>query len=48
MNIDVGYISLVKLVLAITKNHSHRLYLGEYPQMKVLDMAFWQVGFDYK
>lgn len=20
----------------------------EYPQMKVLDMAFWQVGFDYK
>lgn len=20
----------------------------EYPQMKILDMAFWQLGFDYK
>lgn len=29
VNIDVGYISLGKLVLASTKNHSHRLYLGE-------------------
>lgn len=29
VNIDVGYISLGKLVLATTKNHSHRLYLGE-------------------
>ena len=29
VNIDVGYISLGKLVLASTKNHSHRLYLGD-------------------
>lgn len=29
VNIDVGYISLAKLVLASTKNHSHRLYLAE-------------------
>jgi hypothetical protein len=29
VNIDVGYISLGKLVLASTKDHSHRLYLGE-------------------
>lgn len=28
-NIDVGYISLGKLVLATTKNHGHRLYLGD-------------------
>jgi len=27
VNIDVGYISLGKLVLATTKNHSHRIYL---------------------
>jgi hypothetical protein len=29
VNIDVGYVSLGKLVLASTKNHSHRIYLGE-------------------
>jgi len=29
VNIDVGYISLGKLVLASTKNYSHRLYLGD-------------------
>ncbi|MDD4569495.1 MAG: DUF4416 family protein [Tepidanaerobacteraceae bacterium] len=29
VNIDVGYINLGKLVLASTKNYSHRLYLGE-------------------
>ncbi len=29
VNIDPGYISLSKLVLATTKNHSHRLYLGQ-------------------
>jgi hypothetical protein len=28
-NIDPGYVSLVKLVLASTKNHAHRLYLGQ-------------------
>ncbi len=28
VNIDTGYISLAKLVLASTKDHSHRLYLG--------------------
>ncbi len=28
VNIDVGYISLGKLVLATTKDHSHRIYLG--------------------
>ena len=29
VNIDPGYISLGKMVLASTKNHAHRLYLGE-------------------
>ena len=29
VNIDVGYISLGKLVLASTKDHSHRIYLGK-------------------
>jgi hypothetical protein len=29
VNIDVGYITLGKLVLATTKDHAHRLYLGE-------------------
>jgi len=29
VNIDPGYISLGKLVLASTKNHAHRLYLGQ-------------------
>ncbi|MGD8398029.1 MAG: DUF4416 family protein [Anaerolineae bacterium] len=28
VNIDPGYVSLGKLVLATTKNHAHRLYLG--------------------
>jgi hypothetical protein len=29
VNIDPGYISAAKLVLATTKNYSHRLYLGQ-------------------
>jgi hypothetical protein len=29
VNIDPGYVSLGKLVLASTKDHAHRLYLGE-------------------
>jgi hypothetical protein len=29
MNIDPGYVSLGKLVLASTKNHGHRVYLGQ-------------------
>ncbi|QAT16895.1 hypothetical protein BU251_03680 [Candidatus Velamenicoccus archaeovorus] len=29
VNIDPGYISLAKLVLATTKNHSHRIYLRQ-------------------
>jgi len=29
VNIDPGYISLGKLVLASTKDHAHRLYLGQ-------------------
>lgn len=29
VNIDPGYIDLSKLVLATTKNHQHRLYLGQ-------------------
>lgn len=28
INIDPGYVSLSKLVLATTKNYSHRIYLG--------------------
>lgn len=29
VNIDMGYVSLAKLVLATTKDHAHRLYLGQ-------------------
>ena len=29
INLDPGYISQSKLVLATTKNHSHRIYLGK-------------------
>ncbi len=29
VNVDPGYVSLVKLVLASTKNHGHRLYLAQ-------------------
>jgi len=29
VNIDPGYISLSKLVLATTKNHWHRIYIGQ-------------------
>lgn len=29
VNLDPGYVSLSKLVLATTKNHWHRLYLGQ-------------------
>lgn len=29
VNVDPGYVSLGKLVLASTKNHGHRLYLGQ-------------------
>jgi len=29
VNLDPGYISLSKLVLATTKNHWHRIYLGQ-------------------
>ena len=28
VNLDPGYLSLAKLVLATTKNHGHRIYLG--------------------
>jgi hypothetical protein len=28
LNLDPGYITLAKLVLASTKDHSHRIYLG--------------------
>ncbi|MEM8680048.1 MAG: DUF4416 family protein, partial [Planctomycetota bacterium] len=29
LNIDPGYLTLSKLVLASTKNHAHRIYLRE-------------------
>ena len=29
VNVDPGYVSLSKLVLASTKNHAHRIYLAE-------------------
>jgi len=29
VNVDPGYVSLGKLVLATTKDHAHRLYLGQ-------------------
>jgi hypothetical protein len=29
VNLDAGYISLAKLVLATTKNHAHRIYLSD-------------------
>jgi hypothetical protein len=29
INLDPGYVSLAKLVLSTTKNHGHRIYLGQ-------------------
>jgi len=29
INIDPGYITLAKLILATTKDHSHRIYIGD-------------------
>ena len=29
VNLDPGYVSMAKLVLATTKNHGHRIYLGQ-------------------
>lgn len=29
VNLDPGYVSMAKLVLATTKNHGHRVYVGE-------------------
>ena len=29
VNLDPGYVSMAKLVLATTKNHGHRIYLGD-------------------
>jgi hypothetical protein len=29
VNLDPGYVSMAKLVLATTKNHGHRVYLGQ-------------------
>jgi hypothetical protein len=29
LNVDPGYLTLAKLVLASTKDHAHRIYLGE-------------------
>ncbi len=31
VNLDSGYVSLSKLVLATTKNHGHRIYIGRTP-----------------
>ena len=32
INLDAGYVSMAKLVLATTKNHGHRIYIGHSPQ----------------
>jgi hypothetical protein len=32
VNLDAGYVSLAKLVLATTKNHGHRIYIGKRPE----------------
>ncbi len=29
INLDSGYVSMAKMVLATTKNHGHRIYVGE-------------------
>ena len=31
VNLDSGYVSMAKLVLATTKNHGHRIYIGKSP-----------------
>ncbi|MBN1936240.1 MAG: DUF4416 family protein [Anaerolineae bacterium] len=31
VNLDAGYVSMAKLVLATTKNHGHRIYIGKAP-----------------
>ena len=38
INLDPGYITLAKVVLASTKNYSHRIYLGKgiYAELALL------------
>jgi hypothetical protein len=45
VNIDVGYIALEKIVVASTKNFSHRIYLGEGIHG---DLQFLRSGNKYK
>ena len=51
INLDPGYISQSKLVLATTKNHSHRIYLckGIYAEvtMRYQDKAFRPLEWTY-
>ena len=45
LNLDPGYITLAKLVLASTKDHSHRIYLGQgiYAEITLdLSRGGWQ------
>lgn len=35
----------ITLTLGNEISKAHRI---NYPEMKILDMAFWQLGFDYK
>jgi len=47
-NLDPGYIGLSKLVLATTKNYSHRIYIGQniYAEVTLRYSAGWH-PFDY-
>jgi hypothetical protein len=51
INLDPGYISLAKLVLATTKNHGHRIYLrgGIYAEVTLVyrDGAFQRFPWTY-
>jgi len=44
----VEYYNDNEIDLEIVRNEISKVRQINYPQMKILDMAFWQLGFDYK
>ncbi len=46
VNIDPGYLDLAKVVLASTKDHAHRLYIGDGIFAEIT-LRYWQKRFQF-